>query len=108
MSFARPLTASGGNAVALAGAHAYAVAGVQVTGTWTGTLTFEGTADGTTYVAMAATPVVGGASVSTATAGGLWRCNIAGLAGMRLRGSAAITGTAVVTIVAGPFGSGGV
>jgi hypothetical protein len=89
-------------------AHTYGVAGVQVTGTWTGTLTFEGTVDGTNYVAMAATPGVGGSTVSTTTANGLWRCNIAGLQAVQVRGSAAMTGTAVVTLNASLVGAGGV
>jgi hypothetical protein len=97
-----------GNVIALTAARNYDVAGVGVTGTWTGTLTFEGSVDGTNYVAMAATPLVGGAVVSTTTGNGAWRCNLAGLAAMRLRGSAAMTGTAVVTIMAAPFGMGGV
>lgn len=117
MSFTRPLTTTGnittnsagpGNTVALAGAHAYAVTGIQVTGTWTGTLTVEGTVDGTNFATLAATPAAGGAAVTTTTANGLWRCNIAGMQSVRLRGSAAMTGSAVVTIIAAPFGSGGV
>lgn len=96
-----------GNTVGL-DTHTLGAAGVQVTGTWTGTLTFEGSVDGTTYVAMAATPVVGGSTVSTTTANGLWRCNVAGLQAMQVRGSAAMTGTAVVTIVASLYGAGGV
>lgn len=117
MSLTRPLTATGsittstpgaGNTVTLTGAHAYDAAAAQITGTWTGTVTFEGSVDGANFVAMAATPLIGGATASTATANGAWRCNLAGLVAMRLRGSATITGTAVVTIVAAALGSGGV
>jgi hypothetical protein len=96
-----------GNTVGL-DAHGYGAAGWQVTGTWTGTLTFEGTVDGTNYAAMAATPVVGGSSVSTTTANGAWRSNIAGLQAIRLRGTASMTGTAVVTVIASLMGAGGV
>jgi hypothetical protein len=117
MSLTRPLTATGsittntpgaGNTVTLSGAHAYDAAAVQITGTWTGTVTFEGSVDGVNFVAMAATPLIGGATASTATAVGAWRCNLAGLVAMRVRGSAAMTGAAVVTIVAASIGSGGV
>jgi hypothetical protein len=117
MSLTRPLTATGsittstpgaGNTVTLTGAHAYDAAAAQITGTWTGTVTFEGSVDGVNFVAMAGTPLVGGTSVSTATVNGAWRCNLAGLVAMRLRGSATITGAAVVTIVAASIGTGGV
>ena len=45
---------------------------IQVTGTFTGTLTFQGSVDGATWVAIGAVPAAGGAEVSTTAATGLW------------------------------------
>lgn len=67
--------------------------GVQITGTWTGTVTFEGTIDGVTFVAIAATPSGGGADVTTTAANGAWRINARGYKGIRCRCTAAMTGT---------------
>jgi hypothetical protein len=63
--------------------------------------------DGTNYATIAATPSAGGAAVTTTTANGMWRSNIAGLQAIRLRGTASMTGTAVVTVIASLMGAGG-
>lgn len=74
-------------------------AGFVISGTWTGTITFEGTADGgTTWTAIDAWPLGSRTAVTTATAVGSWQVNAAGLTGLRMRGSATITGAATVTI----------
>lgn len=44
----------------------------QVTGTFVGTVFFEGTIDGTDWVAFQVAPVEGGAAVTSATAPGIW------------------------------------
>jgi hypothetical protein len=85
----------------------YCAAGIQVTGTWTGTLTFEATVDGTNYGPIGATPAVGGLGVTTTTtANGIWSENIAGWLAIRVRATAAMTGSAVVTILASLYGTG--
>lgn len=74
-------------------------AGLVISGTWTGTITFEGTADGgTSWTAIDAFPLGSRTAVTTATAVGQWQVNAAGLTGIRMRGSATITGAATVTI----------
>lgn len=80
---------------------------VQVTGIGSMTLTFEGTTDGTNYDPLLATPIAGGAAVSTTTANGHWvNISVAGLASFRVRVSAYTSGTATVTIVASQGSAG--
>ena len=87
-------------------ARQFSVAGIQVTGTWTGTLTFEGSVDGTNFIAIGAKPVATDATpVTTTTGNGIWAVNVAGLSSVRARGTAAITGTAVVTILSSAVGT---
>jgi hypothetical protein len=73
-------------------------AAVQVTGTWTGTLSFEVTLDGSTFVALLGTNVSTGAETASTTANGLWRFELVGAVQVRVRASAAMTGTAVVSV----------
>jgi hypothetical protein len=76
----------------------WGVVGCQITGTWTGTVTFEGTIDGTNWVAQSVTPSAGGAAVTAATANGIFANANNSLAGFRARLSTATSGSAVVTI----------
>lgn len=70
---------------------------VQVTGTWTGTLTFEGSPDGgTTWVPQTARVTGTSFSQSSVTANGIFTVDVAGLTNFRARATAAITGTATV------------
>lgn len=69
---------------------------VDVSGTFVATLVVEGTADGTTYRALAMSPVGGGADVTSVSAAGAWRINFAGCKGARVRVSAYTSGSAVV------------
>jgi hypothetical protein len=74
----------------------------QISGTFVGTVTFEGTVDGTNWVATAVVPV--GATrtlATTATAAGAWQQNVAGLAGVRARCSAFTSGTIAVIVKRG-------
>lgn len=52
---------------------------VQITGTFVATVTFQGTVDGSTWVAVQAENADSGAVATTATATGLYRVNVAGL-----------------------------
>ena len=69
----------------------------QITGTWVGTLAFEGTVDGTNWVAINA--VAAGLSVpaQTATANGVYAPTPAGFAQIRLNATAWTSGTATIT-----------
>lgn len=77
---------------------------VQVTGTWVGTLQFEGTLDGTTWIPINAIAASTSAPQPTTTVNGLYRITPAGLATFRVNATAYTSGTAVITMRA----SGGV
>jgi hypothetical protein len=76
--------------------------GVQVTGTFTGTLTFETSIDGVTYTALNMTPPNSTTPATTATAAGLWNGTCAGFSIVRARFSAYTDGSAVVTLQGAP------
>jgi hypothetical protein len=69
--------------------------GVQLTGTWTGTVTFQGTIKGDTWVNVLAVPSDSTTAATTATANGVYRVDATGLSGIRLNGGAGGTGTVV-------------
>lgn len=73
--------------------------GVQVTGTFVGTLQFEQSIDGVTYVSLAMVPNTLGATVTSTTAIGFWTAPIAGARWVRVRFSAYTSGTATVNNV---------
>lgn len=77
---------------------------IQVTGTWSATLTFEGSVDGTTFVDVPATNVTTSSAGTTTTANGVFSISGSGWQFVRLRATAYSSGTAVVTISAGPGG----
>lgn len=72
---------------------------VQLVGTWTGTVTFEATVNGTDFVAIPMTNVNSGAVASTSTANGIFAANVVGIKTFQVRASATITGTLSVAIV---------
>lgn len=98
---------SNGNITAQNGTVTLGVVGnescVQITGTWTGTMSFEGTVDNTNWFAIpgvpptASTPV----PVTSTTANGQWLVPSASYLSIRVKSSAAQTGTAAVVIVNG-------
>lgn len=88
---------------------------LDVSGTWTGTLTFEATVTGGTYNAVQVTNLATGALVSTTTASGSFAFPNTGVVGIRARATATVTGTAFVAATKGfltakhlqlPFGAG--
>lgn len=70
---------------------------VQVTGTFVGTVQFEGTVDGSNWVAVQATNLNSGAAATTATAPGLFRINSKGLLKVRANITAYTSGAVTVT-----------
>jgi len=74
----------------------------QLSGTWVGTVTFEGRADAGNYTAVGGntSATVIGALVTTATTNGIYRFNTAGLQRFQVRISAYTSGTISVAIVA--------
>jgi hypothetical protein len=100
--FADNLTASGQVSQSPVPSNAF-VEGIYISGTFTATVTFEGSIDGTNYFAINATPVNGGTAVTTATAGGQWLVDVSGLVATQVRCSAYTSGTIVVS---NHFGAG--
>lgn len=85
----------------------WATTAVQITGTFTGTLQFEGSVDVSTYVALLCTPINTTTATTSATATGLWSCPTAGLQQVRVRSSAWTSGTASVYLRGTPSGGAG-
>jgi predicted secreted protein len=78
--------------------NSIATASFQISGTFVGTVTFEATTDGQNWVTVSVLPPGGpGTAVTTATAAGLWRLQVAGFLKARARCSAYTSGTIVVT-----------
>jgi hypothetical protein len=70
----------------------------QLTGTFSGTVSFEGTVDGVTWEAIAVVPIgTAGVRVLTATTTGIWRAHVAGLTSARARVSIYTSGTVAIT-----------
>jgi hypothetical protein len=99
-----------GTALSVAG---WSTIGVQIVITDTATVAFQGTTDGSNWVSLACTSIASttGALVTTATASGLYKCNVAGMAQFRVRVSAYTGGTVtvkgLVTVAKAGTGSGG-
>ena len=75
-----------------------ATLGLQVSGTFTGTVTFEGTVDGSTWAGVAARSTgTTDTLVASATAAGLFRVDVRGLLQFRARVSAYTDGNVTVT-----------
>lgn len=75
---------------------------IQVTGTWTGTITFEGSIDGVTFSTVNMLPITGTqTAVTTTTANGIWSSSsVGGLVIFRARMSSFSAGPATVTLSA--------
>lgn len=97
------ITAADG-AITLSNMAEWSSVWVQITGTWTGTLQFEGTVDGTTYFSLNGVVPTTAVVATSTTANGNWQVNVGGLRNFRVRASAVASGTATVTFRA----SGGV
>lgn len=74
---------------------------LSVSGTWTGTLTFEGSNNGGAFVSLMATNVASAAQATTTTASGLFTIANVGFTVVRVRATAAVTGTAIVSAAKG-------
>lgn len=84
--------------------------GVQVSGTWTGTLQFQVSGDGTNYQTVTLYPTNSTTGVTSTNANGQWSGQATGATHFQVCATAAMTGTAVVTLRAmlpGGAASGG-
>ena len=89
-------TATGdGNTLSVDGCAAVSF---QVSGTFTATVTFEGTVNGANWVAIQAFPSTGSTGTTTATAAGVWIASCAGLRQVRAR--VTWTGGTSITVLA--------
>ena len=73
----------------------------DVSGTWTGTLTFEGSANGGPFNSILVTNTATGAKVTTTTANGTFSVPNGGFVTVRARATGAVTGTATVSATRG-------
>lgn len=71
---------------------------IQATGTWVGTMAFEGSVDGTNYVGLDAVPFGGTTGVANFTVNGAWSVTAAGLQSLRVRATAWTSGSASITL----------
>jgi hypothetical protein len=77
---------------------------VQVTGTYTGALSLQGTSDGVTWVTVGGTPLLNvgngtlSSNISSATQS-IFQAEVAGFIKTRITALAAVTGTATITLV---------
>jgi hypothetical protein len=88
-------TGTGNGTVANVSGHVWL--GLQVVGITTATITWECSNDGATWTGIQATPLSTGTAAATATADGMYRVNVGGLALFRARISAYTSGTIAVT-----------
>lgn len=63
----------------------YATIGFQVSGTFSGTVTFEGSIDGTNWISLMATKQSDDSRATTATAAGIYYATVAHLISVRAR-----------------------
>lgn len=70
--------------------------GIQITGTFVGTITFQSSIDRTTFTTLLLTPSGSTTAVGTTTAPGLWTAPIAGITTVRVVFTAYTSGSAVV------------
>lgn len=95
-----------GNITALNGTVTVSLAGytscvIDLRGTYTATITFQGTVDGTNWIALVGTPYGSNnnvAAVSTSTTSGAWLVQCAGCIQVRALCSAYTSGTSIVNI----------
>lgn len=85
-------------AAVLGGSGKGTTVGVQITGTWTGTIAFQGSIDGVTWVAVSMTPIPTAAAVTSTSANGTWTGTFSGLVFFQAISTAWTTGTATVSI----------
>lgn len=97
-----PGTASSNTDVAPLTSPGMSTAEFTVTGTWSATLTFNGSGDnGSTYHALPCVNVASGALVSSTTANGIFRCSVGGEQRVKGTVSSYSSGTVAVSVVGG-------
>ena len=88
------VTNTNGTAMTVKG---YPTIGLQVTGITTATITWQGTIDGSNWVAALATSFTSGSAATTTTADGVFYANVKGLDQFRAVVSGWVSGTVTVS-----------
>lgn len=79
--------------------NGYGTIGVNIAGTYTGTIVIEGSVDGTNYNSTTLLTLASGSPVTSVTAAtGNYQGNVSGLKTFRLRGNTVASGTANITL----------
>jgi hypothetical protein len=91
----------------MVGTQAMANVTVAVTGSWSGTLVFESTADNSVWYSAPAVPLGGGAEVSSVTSDGQWVWTVSGAQQFRVRCSALGDAGAPATVALSTSVAGG-
>jgi len=78
----------------------YETAVIQVTGTWSGSLSLEGTIDGENWFAISGASIPDAVSTSSTFNNGQWRATVSGLFKARVRATVINSGEATVSILA--------
>ena len=73
--------------------------GIQISGTWTGSITAEGSVDGTNYSALPCAALTSGGIASVFSVNNIFQASVAGLGFMRMRGTTVATGTATINLI---------
>ena len=74
--------------------------GAQIAGVWVGTITVEGTVDGSNWFSSPSIALSSGGSSSNYSANNVIQINCSGLLNVRLRGNTISSGTATITLIA--------
>ncbi len=90
-----------GASVSLADPNNNGTARIHITNTWTGTLQFEGTVDGTNYVVIEAYDHANADSVLTTTGNGVFSLAFGAFHTIRVTSTAFVSGTATITWAGG-------
>jgi hypothetical protein len=76
----------------------FQTAAIQLSGTWTGTVSFDANTDGGNWTAIDGIPISGTSASSGSTGNGIFRFNVAGITRIRARFSTPTSGTVTVSI----------
>lgn len=99
---------TGTTSVSISKPFGFCTVGIQLSGTFVGTLIFEGSLDNSNYVAMSVVPMGGtGVPITSATAPGIFQADATGVATFRVRCTAYTSGTIAVTLISSVGDGGG-
>jgi len=81
-------------------------AAIQIIGTFTATLVFEGSVDGNAFVSMGTMELDNAAGAASTTDAGIWSASVVGLSQIRVRASSYTSGEPLVLMQYTPAGAG--